>query len=91
MPPRSPLVLACTVGPHVFYMALAPLFMMSFGASDAAVTMVSAAVVIFVVYCINAWRRLAERTVQLGCVNNARSAFSKGRVKIQIHGSYPTY
>ena len=48
--PRSPLVLACTVGPHVFYMALAPLFMMSFGASDAAVTMVSAAVVIFVVY-----------------------------------------
>ena len=64
--PRSPLVLACTVGPHVFYMALAPLFMMSFGASDAAVTMVSAAVVIFVVYCINAWRRLAERTVQEG-------------------------
>lgn len=64
--PRSPLVLACTVGPHVFYMALAPLFMMSFGASDAAVTTVSAAVVIFVVYCINAWRRLAERTVQEG-------------------------
>ena len=64
--PRSPLVLACTVGPHVFYMALAPLFMMSFGASDAAVTTVTAAVVIFVVYCINAWRRLAERTVQEG-------------------------
>nr|WP_315053346.1 ATP-binding protein [uncultured Brevundimonas sp.] len=64
--PRSPLVLACTVGPHVFYMALAPLFMMSFGASDAAVTTVTAAVVIFVVYCINTWRRLAERTVQEG-------------------------
>ena len=32
-----------------------------------------------------------SRTVQLGCVNNARGAFSKGRVKIQIHGSYPTY
>ena len=31
-----------------------------------------------------------SRTVQLGCVNNARSAFSKGRVKIQMHGSYPT-
>ena len=81
--PRSPLVLACTVGPHVFYMALAPLFMMSFGASDAAVTSVTAAVVIFVVYCINAWRRLAERTVQEG---RERRANQQGGTEVGLFG-----
>ncbi|MFN3838047.1 MAG: ATP-binding protein [Brevundimonas sp.] len=59
--PRSLTVLACTTAPQVIYMAAFPFLLITLGASQAAAITAAAAVTIFIIYCMNVWRTLADR------------------------------
>ncbi len=59
--PRSFAVLACTVTPQILYLASFPFLLTRLGASPAAAITVAGGGAIFSVYCLSAWRSLAER------------------------------
>lgn len=59
--PRSMAALACSVTPHILYMAIIPFLLIQAGAAPAAAVTAAAAVTIFTIYCLTVWRSLAER------------------------------
>ncbi|WP_339933746.1 ATP-binding protein [uncultured Brevundimonas sp.] len=72
--PRSKVVLALTVIPHMAYLAATPFFMSVLGASTAFTTATAIAVVVYVSYCLSTWSRL----------NAARTAEAQARVEADL-------
>lgn len=57
--PSSARVLACTVTPEFLFLGSTPLFMASLDAPKALVATTTAAIVVFAIYCLVSWQRLA--------------------------------
>jgi len=56
-------VLVSTIAPEFLYLALMPVFMISFGASMAFATAAGGAVVVFGIYSVVAWQRMTQTTL----------------------------
>ncbi|MFT4913466.1 MAG: signal transduction histidine kinase/ActR/RegA family two-component response regulator [Brevundimonas sp.] len=72
--PRSKVVLALTIIPHLTYLAATPFFMSVLGASTAFATATAISVAVFATYCVSTWMRL----------NQARTAESQARVEADL-------
>ena len=72
--PRSKVVLALTVIPHLLYLAATPFFMSVLGASPAFATAAGISVVVFATHCLSTWARL----------NKARTAETQARVEADL-------
>ncbi len=57
-------VLVSTIAPEFVYLALTPVFMMSFAASTAFATAAGGAVVVFGIYSVVAWQRMTQTTLE---------------------------
>lgn len=69
--PRSKVVLALTIVPHLLYLAATPFFMSALGASPAFATATAISVVVFATYCVSTWVRL----------NQARTSETQARIE----------
>lgn len=72
--PRSKVVLALTIVPHLLYLAATPFFMSVLGASPAFATATAISVVVFATYCVSTWVRL----------NQARTAETQARIEADL-------
>lgn len=72
--PRSKVVLALTIVPHLIYLAATPFFMSVLGASPAFATATAISVVVFATYCVSTWSRL----------NQARTAETQARIEADL-------
>ena len=58
--PRSGRVFAITLAPQLIYMGITPFFMVANGAEPTFITAVAIAFIVFAVYCVNTWQRIAR-------------------------------
>lgn len=72
--PRSKVVLALTIIPHLGYLAATPFFMSVLGASPAFATATAISVAVFATYCLSTWVRL----------NQARTAETQARIEADL-------
>jgi two-component system, sensor histidine kinase len=72
--PRSKVVLALTIVPHLLYLAATPFYMSVLGGSPAFATATAVSVAVFATYCVSTWVRL----------NQARTAETQARIEADL-------